>query len=106
MTLDVAYSYCINLTEQEKISIDKQVVKNRMEIKLAVFLGLPFLPNLPLLPEPSFFPNQEVFAPQQIVKEAIDPVKKAVDGKVQEGLSHKSSSHLIKTGSGVLIGNK
>jgi len=29
-----------------------------------------------------------------------------VDGKVQEGLSHKSSSHLIKTGSGVLIGNK
>lgn len=28
------------------------------------------------------------------------------DGKVQEGLSHKSSSRLIKTGSGVLIGNK
>ncbi len=29
-----------------------------------------------------------------------------VDGKVQESLSHKSSSHWIKTGSGVLIGNK
>ena len=29
-----------------------------------------------------------------------------VDGKVQESLSHKSSSHLIKMGSGVLIGNK
>ena len=28
------------------------------------------------------------------------------DGKVQEGLSHKSSSRLIKTGSGLLIGNK
>jgi hypothetical protein len=28
------------------------------------------------------------------------------DGKVKEGLSHKSSSHLIKTGSGILIGNQ
>jgi len=29
MTLDVAYSYCTNLTEEEKLEIDKQVRKNR-----------------------------------------------------------------------------
>jgi len=28
------------------------------------------------------------------------------DGKVKDALSHKSSSHLIKTGSGILIGNQ
>jgi hypothetical protein len=82
ISLDVAYSYCINLTEQEKIDIDKQVVKNRMETKLAVFLGSPFLPNLPILPEPSFFPNREIFAPQQIVRDARDRVEEAVNDRM------------------------
>lgn len=82
MSLDVAYSYCINLTEEEKIEIDKQVVKNRMEIKLAVFLGSPFLPNLPILPEPSFFPNREIFAPQHIVRDARDRVEEAVNDRM------------------------
>jgi hypothetical protein len=82
MTLDVAYSYCINLTEEEKISIDKQVAKNRMEIKFVVFLGLPFLPNLPLLTEPSVFPDQAVFAPQQIVREAKDRFEEAINDRM------------------------
>lgn len=32
MSLDVAYSYCINLTEEEKLEIDKQVRKNRLTV--------------------------------------------------------------------------
>ena len=82
MSLDVAYSYCINLTDQEKISIDEEVVKNRTEIKFAVFLGLPFLPNLPILSEPSFFPDQKIFAPQHIVREAKDRVEEAVNDRM------------------------
>lgn len=42
MSLDVAYSYCINLREQEKIDIDEQVRKNRFELRFAIFF--PFLP--------------------------------------------------------------
>jgi len=37
MSLDVGYSYCTNLTEQEKLDIDKQVRKNRLELRFAVF---------------------------------------------------------------------
>jgi hypothetical protein len=36
MTLDVAYSYSINLTEEEKFDIDKKVKKNRFELKYAI----------------------------------------------------------------------
>jgi hypothetical protein len=44
--------------------------------------------------------TQQIERVNTFVKEHIQ------DGKVQEGLSHKSSSRLIRTGSGVLIGNK
>jgi len=37
MTLDVAYSYCISLMELEKLEVDKQVRKNRCELKFAIF---------------------------------------------------------------------
>ena len=47
MNLDVAYSYCTNLTEEEKLEIDKQVRKNRFELKFAIFF--PFLP-VPFFP--------------------------------------------------------
>jgi hypothetical protein len=52
MTLDVAYSYCTNLTEEEKLEIDKQVRKNRFELKFAIFF--PFLP-VPNCSTGSFF---------------------------------------------------
>ena len=52
MVLDVEYSCWINLTEEEKIAIDKQVRKNRFELKFAVFF--PFLP-FPMIPEVPFF---------------------------------------------------
>lgn len=67
MTLNVAYSYCINLTEQEKLDIDKQVRKNRFELKFAVFF--------------SFVPVG-AFSPQQIVGNARDRAKSAVAEKM------------------------
>ena len=66
MSLDVAYSYCINLTESEKLEVDKQVRKNRCELKFAIFF-LPF----PIVPQVPFFPV-EGFSPQQIIRNARD----------------------------------
>lgn len=77
MTLDVAYSYCINLTEEEKIKVDKQVRKNRFELKFAIFF--PFLP-FPIVPQVPFFPV-EGFTPNQIVRNARDRVESAVAEK-------------------------
>jgi hypothetical protein len=80
MSLDVTYSYCINLTEEEKIEIDKQVRKNRFGLKFAIFF--PFLP-FPIVPMPQvpFFPV-EGFSPQQIVRNARDRAESAVAEKL------------------------
>ena len=78
MTLDVAYSYCTNLTEEEKLEIDKQVRKNRFELKFAIFF--PLLP-LPIVPQVPFFPV-EGFSSQQIVRNAIDRAESAVTEKL------------------------
>jgi hypothetical protein len=80
MSLDVTYSYCINLTEEEKIEIDKQVRKNRFALKFAIFF--PFLP-FPIVPMPQvpFFPV-EGFSPQQIVRNARDRAESAVAEKL------------------------
>lgn len=41
MTIDIAYIYCTKLSEQEKIEIDKEVKKNRFELKyIILFLCL------------------------------------------------------------------
>jgi hypothetical protein len=77
MSLDVAYSYCINLTEQDKFDIDKQVKKNRFELKFAIFL--PFLP-FPML-SVLFWPVAG-FIPQQIVVNVRDCAQSALDEKV------------------------
>ncbi len=78
MTLDVAYSYCINLTESEKLEVDKQVRKNRCELKFAIFF--PFLP-FPIVPQVPFFPV-EGFSPQQIIRNARDRAESAVAEKL------------------------
>jgi hypothetical protein len=44
--------------------------------------------------------NQVVL--ERVIEERDMQVIK-IDGKVKDGLSHKSSNHLIKTGSGILI---
>lgn len=78
MTLDVAYSYCTNLTEEEKLEIDKRVWKNRFELKFAIFF--PLLP-VPIVPQVPFFPV-EGFSPQQIVRNARDRAESAVAEKL------------------------
>jgi len=80
MSLDVGYSYCINLTEEEKLDIDKQVRNNRFELKYAIFF--PFLP-FPIVPMPQvpFFPV-EGFSPQQIVRNARDRAESTVVEKL------------------------
>ncbi len=77
MSLDVAYSYCINLTEEKKLEIDKQVRKNRFELKFAIFF--PFLP-FPIVPQVPFSPV-EGFSPQQIVRNARGRAESAVEEK-------------------------
>lgn len=53
MSLDVAYSYCTKLTEQEKLDIDKQVRKNRLELIIALFCPFAAVPIPP--PQISLF---------------------------------------------------
>jgi hypothetical protein len=78
MSLDVAYSYCITLTEEEKLEIDKQVRKNRFELKFAIFF--PFFP-FPIIPQVPFFPV-EGFPLQQIVRNVRDRTESAVAEKL------------------------
>ena len=80
MSLDVGYSYCINLTEEEKLEIDKQVRKNRFELKFAIFF--PFLP-FPMVPQVPFLPV-EGFTPQQIVRNARDRAESAITEKLAQ----------------------
>jgi len=77
MSLDVAYSYCVNLTEEERFDIDKQVKKNKFELKFAIYF--PFFPFL--MPQVPFLPV-EGFVPQQIVRNAKDRAQKAFTEKV------------------------
>jgi hypothetical protein len=77
MSLDVAYSYCINLTEEEKFDIDKQVKKNRFGLKFAIYF--PFFPFL--MPEVPFN-RVEGFVPQQIVRNVKDRAQQVFTEKV------------------------
>jgi len=74
MTLDVAYSYCSNLTEEEKLETDKQVRKNRFELKFAIFFPFPIIiPQVPFV---------EGFTPQQIVRSVRDRAESAIAEKL------------------------
>ena len=66
------------MTEEEKLEIDKQVRKNRFELKFAIFF--PFLP-CPIIPNAPFFPV-EGFSPQQIVRNIRDRAESAVAEKL------------------------
>lgn len=78
MSLDVAYSYCINLTEEKKVEIDRQIRKNRLELKFIIFFS--FFP-FSIVPQVPFFPV-EGFSPQQIVRNAKDRVKSTLAEKL------------------------
>jgi hypothetical protein len=58
--------------EEENLQIDKQVRKNRFELKFARFF--PFLP-IPFVPQVLFFPVKG-FSPEQIVRNGKDRAEK------------------------------
>lgn len=62
---------------KKKLEIDKQVRKNRFELKFAIFF--PFLPYP--IPQVPFFPV-EGFTPQQIVRNARDRAESAIAEKL------------------------
>ena len=67
-------NYCLDLTEEKKREIDKQVRNNRFELRFAIFF--PFLP-FPIIPQVPLFPV-EGFNPQQIVRHARNRAELAV----------------------------
>ena len=67
MSLDVGYSYCTKLTEQQKLDIDKQVEKNRLELRFAMCLLLSLFPRLPR-EMARFFPVKGEAAVEVVVK--------------------------------------
>ena len=76
-------SYTINLTEEEKLEIDKQVRKNRFELKFAIFFS--FLP-LPVVPQVPFVPVGS-FTSQQIIRNAKERAKEHAKSAVAEKLA-------------------
>ena len=73
MSLNVAYSYCTNLTKEQKLEIDKKVRKNRFELKYAVFFPFLLISILPV----------EGFNPQQIIRNARDRAQSAAEEKLR-----------------------
>ncbi len=82
------------MTEQEKLDIDKQVRKNRFDLKYAIFF--PFLP-FPIVPMPQvpFFPV-EGFSPQQIVRNPRDRAESAEKDYNEYKVYKEMSSTLSK----------
>ena len=78
MSLDVGYSYCINLTEEKDLEINKQVRKNRFELKFYIFF--PFLP-CPMVSQVPFLAVKG-FTPQQIIRNARDRAESAIAEKL------------------------
>jgi hypothetical protein len=37
LTIDLAYSYCLNLSQEEKLKIDEEVLKNQFYIKILLY---------------------------------------------------------------------
>ncbi|HEX7358080.1 MAG TPA: hypothetical protein VF270_10255 [Ignavibacteriaceae bacterium] len=109
MSLDVAYSYCINLTEQEKLEIDKQVRKNRAELKFAIFFSVfpfsipsPFpIINTPFYPVDGFTPTQIVRHVKQRAEAAIDeqlaPLAQLADDCQEAYKMYKVSNEMSST---------
>ena len=81
MSLD--YSHWNKLTPEKREIIDKQVEKNRLELKIFLKVAV-FVPFFPL---PNFemqFPDFRVFSPQQIVRDARDRAEEAVHQRMDQ----------------------
>jgi len=89
MSLDVAYTYCINLTEQEKVDMDKQVRKNGCELIFALFFPL----LTPMIPMP-----RVSFAVQDFTSEQIEIVSNEAESAGAETM--ETVLHLLKISGG------
>jgi hypothetical protein len=79
MSLDVGYLYCVNLTKKQKLDIDKQVDKNRFELKCAIFFSIfPF----PMLSVP--FISGPGHSQSGIFRNAKDRAESVVAGKLSQ----------------------
>lgn len=86
-----------------KIRNNKTRVKKAVGIvAIAVGLRCGRINSIPTNLSSNF--TQQVQQVHNYVEEYMQVIN--TDGKVKDALSHKSSSHLIKTGSGILIGNQ
>jgi hypothetical protein len=101
MSLDVAYSYCTNLTDQQKLEIDKQVRKNQFELKFAVILPFFGYQLFPTHITPFCQVDQvDGFTPQQIIRTSKDRGKSAIDAKVNQFLDRcEDAANEINKGS-------
>ncbi len=94
MSLDVAYSYCINLTEQEKLDTDKQVRKNRFELRFAIFLTVLLIipqPSVAVFPVEGFsFSRSQISQPQQQDEMNIINIS-----TIRGGVDHKGLLNII-----------
>ena len=107
--------YSINIQSKYLMKIYSKLVakirNNKTRIKKAagigvLALGFRYGSINPIPTNLSSNSTQQVEQVHNFVEDNMQMQVINTDGKVKEGLSHKSSSHLIKTGSGILIGNK
>jgi hypothetical protein len=100
MGLNVAYSYCCNLTDEKKVEIDKQVIKNQIDFILAIsFFALPFglnssstIPRLDsssierveYIPPEVFTPSGFIRKKEQQLDSAISLIDRKIDEKIYE----------------------
>lgn len=68
MTLDVAYSYCTNLTEKEKVEIDKKVRINQLKLQLVLCGPIDFYLQWLQFSSSSEFSRDKKYSKQKILK--------------------------------------
>jgi hypothetical protein len=90
MSLDVAYSYCTKLTEQEKLDIDKQVRKNRLELIIGIFFPFAAVPTIPM--QITWFTS----GPSQIERNVKNQVESATAKKMAPKTECEEASNKYK----------
>ena len=86
-----------------KIRNNKTIIKKAVSILTIIALGFRYGR---INSSPNNLPSNSTQQIERVDTFVEEHTQMKVDGKVQESLSHKSSSYLIKTGSGILIANK
>ena len=100
MSLDVGYSYCINLTDEEKRDIDKRVRNDQVVLKLAVFFPFlisPFPFPVFTIPEPYPYIEPPALLVPQLPFDPVEgftppyPVRKAREQVEEEAIRRRDA---------------